>query len=369
MPNYYLKKVISMTKEQELYDAAKSGYINRVNEILEAKGVDINRSNSKYAFQLGHTALYAAAGNGHLDVVKLLIKYDADPALGQPDDNALTHAAKENRLTIIRYFARIMGRLARDKGYLFKNTHLLKSAVVNNAPDVFIFLHQNNAATCHSISHLALACQKGFRRIVDYLLEQQSNDINDMSVGDASPLMLACVGGHLDIVDSLIRSGASVDAKNRHGYSALTKACMTTKNIDVINRLLVEGADINQRANDGVTPLLQACLFNSLDVVEHLIAVGANVHQVNTISRSSEPCLKDFTVCDYIKWKHEQVSSPHDLRYVQQRQQKYDDLLRILSPANPVESHAGNPHGFLFSVPQSLSDEPEQKETLIRLNP
>ncbi|HCE59560.1 MAG TPA: ankyrin repeat domain-containing protein, partial [Wolbachia sp.] len=59
-------------KELELLDAAESGKLELVSQLIE-QGIDIKAKDV-----LGYTSLHNAAKNGHLEVVKLLIAKNAD---------------------------------------------------------------------------------------------------------------------------------------------------------------------------------------------------------------------------------------------------------------------------------------------------
>jgi ankyrin repeat protein len=80
-------------KSKPLYHAARTGHKRIVKKLLEA-GADPNGRNP---FET--TALTAAAGNGHMEVVKILVNNGAN----------IFHRTKENRRTAIDY--------AKEEGY------------------------------------------------------------------------------------------------------------------------------------------------------------------------------------------------------------------------------------------------------------
>lgn len=56
----------------ELVKSAANGDVQKCDEVLKRKDANVNGMFG------GHTALQAASQNGHLDVVKLLLKHNAD---------------------------------------------------------------------------------------------------------------------------------------------------------------------------------------------------------------------------------------------------------------------------------------------------
>ncbi len=84
----------------DLLDAALRGNIRQVQALLE-KGVDVNSEQTK-----GTTALWPAAANGHTEIVKLLLKRDADlnakTHLKGKDYTPLSAAKEMGRTEIIK---------------------------------------------------------------------------------------------------------------------------------------------------------------------------------------------------------------------------------------------------------------------------
>nr|CAG4646871.1 EOG090X02DA [Megafenestra aurita] len=73
---------------EELVKAAANGDTQKVEEILKRVDADVN------GVFAGHTALQAASQNGHLEVIKVLLRYKADVEIEDKDgDRAVHHAA------------------------------------------------------------------------------------------------------------------------------------------------------------------------------------------------------------------------------------------------------------------------------------
>jgi ankyrin repeat protein len=69
----------------------------------------------------------------------------------------------------------------------------------------------------------------------------------------------------------------AANVKNQKGETPLSVAAMMKRN-DVVEQLLAHGADINARNNDGLTPLHEAALGGYTDVAELLLAHGADIN-------------------------------------------------------------------------------------------
>lgn len=103
------------------------------------------------------------------------------------------------------------------------------------------------------------------------------------------PLILAAQQGRPDIIDFLIEQHAALDVIDHYGNNALWAACYA-KNSECIAALLAAGIAINyQNTGSGATALIFAASSGREQVVEQLLAAGA------------DPALKtqdDFTALD-----------------------------------------------------------------------
>lgn len=86
---------------EELVKAAANGDSLRCEEVLKRPDADVN------GVFASHTALQAASQNGHLDVIKILLKNNADVEIEDKDgDRAVHHAAFGDEPTVIDVLAR-----------------------------------------------------------------------------------------------------------------------------------------------------------------------------------------------------------------------------------------------------------------------
>jgi len=152
------------------------------------------------------------------------------------------------------------------------------------------------------------------------------------SIMDAPPILLAIRREFLDVARTLINHGANVSLPNRQGWTALHEAA-TQCNVDAISilaeaefprwnkldntgwsplRAAVESYEnpsqlrairalINQNAlpnmtdEDGITPLMRAVELRSSDVVELLMACGANATLKDQNNQSAQDRSKDWS--------------------------------------------------------------------------
>lgn len=131
----------------------------------------------------------------------------------------------------------------------------------------------------HTCGPLGYAAAEGHTDVVDFLLEQKDVFVDGNSKqNELTPLMRACYGGHTDVIDRLIGRGADVNYETDYGESALSKAAGKKGNesIAVVDRLLQHGARVNASYNRPISPLIAACSSGCVEVLDRLIAYGAD---------------------------------------------------------------------------------------------
>ncbi|KAJ5724266.1 hypothetical protein N7488_002301 [Penicillium malachiteum] len=157
---------------------------------------------------------------------------------------------------------------------------------------------------------LCRAAEKGHERIIELILEgggmaewcpESSED------RPASPLCVAASGGHLRAKQVLLDKGASVETLHgngeirtmlEHGARATINAidknqetplllAITHGSSEAAKLLMEDGADVNKRVEDGMQPLLYAARINRLAIVQILLEGRADVKSINSLGESA----------------------------------------------------------------------------------
>ncbi|KAK3864297.1 hypothetical protein Pcinc_030012 [Petrolisthes cinctipes] len=99
------------------------------------------------------------------------------------------------------------------------------------------------------------------------------------------PLHVAVENENEKVISALVTAGATLDVTDNTGNTPLHLAA--AKSIPVIQALKVrQNPVLNKRNNAGETPLLEAAQANKLDIIKHLIHMGANLnHQEQLLQR------------------------------------------------------------------------------------
>ncbi|MCJ1308046.1 hypothetical protein MMC25_001696 [Agyrium rufum] len=235
-----------------LQAAAGGGHLDVVDRLLAAKA-DVNAPASE---SNGRTALQAAAGGGHLDVVDRLLAVKAD----------VNARASES------YGSRTALQAAAGGGHLDVVDRLLAVKADVNAP----------ASKINGKTALQAAAGGGHLDVVDRLLAAKAEVDAPTSKYDGRTALQAAAGsGHLDVVDRLLAAKADVNApaSKINGKTAL-QAAAGGGYLDVVNRLLAAKADVNAPTSkyDGRTALQAAAGGGHLDVVDRLLVAKADVN-------------------------------------------------------------------------------------------
>eukprot|EP00111_Clytia_hemisphaerica_P022533 TCONS_00066243-protein len=195
---------------------------------------------------------------------------------------------------------------------------------------------------------LHLACAKGFKPVVEYLIGNGANTNKSDSEGK-TPLMKACETNSLQIVDILLRAGAEtniydanhmtalhisaasgnadigqmlanrdakLDAKDMNQVTPLHLAC-ALGHMPFTEFLISEYVQVNPIDNQKRTPLMTACIEGHIDIVQLLLEHDADPEMVDKSGHTAEDLAKQYNngpistlVDSFLKKKNKKLTSP-----------------------------------------------------------
>ena len=188
--------------------AARSGH-EEIVDVLADYGVDIEQTGTVYTNNQViecATALWCASNAGHLGVVKLLLKCNADanhPT--RSNSTPLRAACFDGRLDIVKY-------------------------LMEHGGDISINSKFSDLNSC-----LLIACGNGHRDVVEYLLHK-GEDPNKTDGRGFTSLHAAADGGFLDIAKLLVEHGTIVTEDNEKMTPLMIAADLS--NIEVVEYLM-----------------------------------------------------------------------------------------------------------------------------------
>ena len=227
----------------QLHDAAYSGDMEKVREILECGKCTVNCTNS-----IGWTPLHWACFRGNMHMVRVLIsEFKADMTIqATRGDTPLMLATKHKQCNVV--------------DALLSDSHCLVDA---KGLDGYTALHYS--------------CKHGHIDIVRTLVKHKAN-VNARTDSGDTPLIIAAVNNHDNIVHALLSdSQCSVSTNGENGYTALHYSCKHG-HIDIVRTLVKHKANVNARTDSGDTPLAIAADNKHDNIVHTLSDYNCEVH-------------------------------------------------------------------------------------------
>nr|GAT44878.1 ankyrin 2,3/unc44 [Mycena chlorophos] len=257
-----------------LYSAAVRGY-SQIVALLIAQGVDANSKSSN-----GDTALFLAAREGHVEVVKLLL----EPGTQEKSSAimALHVSSSQGHIDVVK--ALIDAGVNKDELGNEDKTPLHQAASHGHLAIVKLLLAagaDTDLQDEEDETAMHKAAFKGHTEITKLLISADA-DVNLKNDDDETAMHLAALEGHADIVKLLIAAGAhkNTTCKERYGQTAMHIAA-AEGHTNVVKQLITSGARKNAEDKDGETPMHLAARKGHSKVVQLLIDANANQDQTN----------------------------------------------------------------------------------------
>lgn len=250
----------------------------------------------------GHTPLVAAAGNGSLEVVEILLQHGANPEQRLPDgSHALDWASLKGDVRICEMLLERAPQLLDTPGCQGR-TPLAAAAGAGHAAVVALLL-QHGADPRRSLAEgtrpLDWAAWGGHRKVVEQLLAHDPELLDLPGERERTALGAAAAGGHTELVDLLLACGADPEKASATGITALewpahnghwetlehllartgkpdaaSRALLAAAyggQEKVVRALLARGADPRQQRSDGANSLDLASGMGHVAVVKALL--------------------------------------------------------------------------------------------------
>ncbi|XP_022789150.1 serine/threonine-protein phosphatase 6 regulatory ankyrin repeat subunit B-like [Stylophora pistillata] len=314
-----------------LHAAAHAGHLNVVHFLL-SNGAIINTVN-----EVNLTALQTAAEKGHVEVVKALHK-----AGGVADQTALHHAAKNNKLDVVKYLLEIgvkdecmkcdgsfywlnsLHRQVRFKRFRYVDSinriREEESIPQNGITSYGELFDDKHLMYCETTLHAAIS--SGHNEVVKELISRDKGALACQDCSGRTPLQEAVRRNKKDIVNFLLKEDQTeIHATcNRFqemssfflqllvshselkeykkdvchcGYSSLHLAARYG-NWEIASNLLENNAVVEAKDCFGATPMHVAACHNQADMVDVLVKFGAGI---NSKTYNGSTPLHSAAVC------------------------------------------------------------------------
>ena len=264
-----------------LHAAAEGGNISIVKS-MHSCGIDIDSKDDESSV----TPLIIAANKNHVEVMKYLLQKGADISLttGSCERNALHIASQNGSVAAIEML--LSYNLRPDSRDGKGNTPLACAAAYGHIEAVNCLLKHGadpelKGEDGRSLLHFA--AQSGNVIIIETMLSKGLDIDSRGETEGETPLMISIACGKLEAAKYLLEKGADESSKTTRGRISLLSLASGAGSIAAIEMLLSHGCNIDSRDSRGDTALMRAAHLGNTEVVEYLLAKGANPLLLNNL--------------------------------------------------------------------------------------
>jgi ankyrin repeat protein len=287
---YVIKKGGYMTVAGPMIlDAAKFGSVDLVRYLVDNQGADVNvvYSNNK-------TLMHYAVGSGSVDLVRYLVdSHGVDVNVVYSDGKTvMDYAVASGSVDLVRY-------LVDEKKININDLSLCEEIEIdcpiegNNLSIIEYLadkgLNINNIFICDE-KVLHYLAKEGNVDLIRYLVDKKglNVDLDDDYDYERTALHFAAWSGNLDLVRYLVdEKGLNVDAYDIGNQTALHYAACSSNYLLLFELVqLVNHTFHSGGVDEGKKALKCKAKYGDLDVIEFLIAKGANVNGTNIFKKT-----------------------------------------------------------------------------------
>jgi serine/threonine-protein phosphatase 6 regulatory ankyrin repeat subunit A len=291
-----------------LHDAVEAGDLEKVKAAIAA-GYDVNeidKSNER-SRGYGSTPLHRAAYNDNFEIVKYLVEHGAEVNGRSVRGLPVLRSAEAGKKIFQYLLQHGAGINAKDE---YGKTILHTYSFAHNIKGIEYLLSHGadiSAKDNEGKSPLHYAASSPYNTFFDIKKEMSRGETNDWTTSEETirllldagadvnardnkgqtPLHYASDNTNVNVVKYLLKRGSSVKIRDNKGdtpfltmFTTLRDAHAEKEVLTIENLLLAKGTDINEQNNNGDTALhllAASVLPQYLDIVKHLIAIGANM--------------------------------------------------------------------------------------------
>ncbi len=248
-----------------------------VAKLLIARNPDVKALNEN-----NETLFYHAIDSGFEDITLKLINMGVDTSqTGVAGISPIARAVRHNMAKVVTILIE-RGASADQKtpeGYT-----LAEMCVYSGYPETLEVLLSKGVKLEKEFA-LLWAIRDGKGKAVPVLLAHGAVP-NIMNQEGTPAIVLAAENGQVEAIEGFITHKATLDYPNKtQGFTALATASHAG-NLAIVKMLVEAGAKLETIDNAGMTPLAHAVALNRADVVEYLLAKGANAKAIDGQKRS-----------------------------------------------------------------------------------
>lgn len=315
------KQLTGKRDDTQLHTAARAGNLELAVEIMSNIGDAELRQLLSKQNNSGETALYVAAENGHVDLVKEMIKYHDAGLAGtkaKNDYDAFHIAAKQGDLEVLKVLLDAISELSMTVD--LSNTTALHTAAAQGHIEVVNFLLEegSNLATIarkNGKTALHSAARHGYLEVVRALLSKEPGITTRNDKKGQTALHMAVKGQNFELVDELVKSDPSlINMIDNKGNTALHIAARKGRAQIVRMLLNYEGIDRMAINKSGETTLDTAEKTGQSEVAAILREHG--IQSANSIKQPTTNPAKELkqTVSDIKHGVHYQLEHTRQTR-------------------------------------------------------